>query len=111
MALYLFGKRLQGIMVVAFMKSKPARRQKSPLKGRRGGITCCIPACFNYSRRNAAFSDISSKEHASRVWIEHIKRENFILTSHRVCSVYFEGEKKSYENVHVATVFANCAFE
>ena len=69
--------------------------EKSPSKGRRDGITCWVPECFNNSSGNTEINCIFSQEHALREKsIEHIERENFILTSHRVYSVHFGGGKK-----------------
>ena len=66
---------------------------------------------LNNSRRNAEANYIFPKEPALREkWIEHIKRENCTLMSHRVCLAHFEGGKKSYMN-SVLTVFADCSFE
>lgn len=85
--------------------------EKSLLKGRNGGITCCVSTRFNNSRRNAEFNYIFPKEPALREkCIELIESESFSLTSHRVCSAQFEGGRKNYMN-NVATVHADCAFQ
>jgi len=113
MVLSLSDTRLQ--VQPRFTKSKIADdlrgNEKWSSKERRGGITCCLPECFNNSRRKTQVNYIFPKEPALREkCIELIESESFSLTSHRVCSAQFEGGRKNYMN-NVATVHADCAFQ
>ena len=66
-----------------------------------GGITCCVPHCFNNSKRNKelSFYVIPKDKTLRKVWLSKISRKDFIPTkSHRVCSSHFEGGKKTYTN-------------
>lgn len=66
-----------------------------------GGITCCVPQCFNNSKRNSelSFYVIPKDPDLRKRWLINISRKNFKPTSsHRVCSAHFEGGKKTYMN-------------
>ncbi len=66
-----------------------------------GGITCCVPLCYNNSKRNKElqFYVIPKDAVLRRKWLAMISRKNFVpSTSHRVCSAHFEGGKKTYMN-------------
>ena len=79
--------------------------------GGSGGFTCCVPNCFNNSKRNRnisfyAFPNGKSKEKQllKKRWIHFISRKDFKPTAgHRVCSEHFPGGKKTYMN-NVPTV-------
>ena len=71
-----------------------------------GGITCCVPHCFNNSKRNKelSFYVIPKEKNLRKLWLSKISRKNFTpSTSHRVCSEHFVGGKKTYMN-NVPTV-------
>eukprot|EP00794_Sanderia_malayensis_P005136 gene5136-biopygen4188 len=66
-----------------------------------GGITCCVPLCYNNSKRNKElqFYVIPKDAVLRKKWLAMISRKNFVpSTSHRVCSDHFEGGKKTYMN-------------
>ena len=79
--------------------------------GGSGGFTCCVPNCFNDSKRNRnisiyAFPNGKSKEKQllKKRWIHFISRNDFKpMVGHRVCSEHFPGGKKTYMN-NVPTV-------
>ena len=55
--------------------------ENSPLKVRSFSIICCVPECFNNSRKNAKVNFIFPKEIALREkWIENIEREKLKVT-------------------------------
>ena len=71
-----------------------------------GGITCCVPHCFNNSKTNKelSFYVIPKEKNVRKLWLSKISRKNFTpSTSHRVCSEHFVGGKKTYMN-NVPTV-------
>ena len=66
-----------------------------------GGITCCVPMCYNNSKRNPGLSFyVIPKDQALRKkWLLMISRKDFKPSiSHRVCSAHFTGGRKTYEN-------------
>ena len=66
-----------------------------------GGITCCVPLCYNDSKRNKTlkFYVIPKDPALRKKWLAMISRKNFLPSaSHRVCSAHFEGGKKTYLN-------------
>ena len=70
-------------------------------KSKGGGITCCVPHCYNNSQRNPNLSFyVIPKDPAQRKkWLIKISRKDFVPSiSHRVCSDHFVGGKKSYMN-------------
>ena len=80
-----------------------------PTKSRSGGVggyTCCVPGCYNNSKkqRNVSFHTFpngksSEKKLLRKKWINLISRKDFVPTSgHRVCSEHFKGGKKTYLN-------------
>ena len=72
-----------------------------------GGFTCCVPGCFSNSKRDLTLSFYGfpkEKKLRSR-WLHKISRKNFSpSTGHRVCSLHFEGGKKTYMN-NVPVIF------
>ena len=67
----------------------------------RGGFTCCVPYCFNNSKKNKSLSfyRIPKEKNLRRIWLHKISRENFKPTDgHRVCSSHFLDGKKTYMN-------------
>ena len=74
--------------------------------GGSGGYTCCIPGCFNNSKRENHLSfyhfpnGISKdKQLLRKRWINMVSRKDFKPTlGHRVCSEHFVGGKKTYMN-------------
>ncbi|CAB3998936.1 THAP domain-containing 11, partial [Paramuricea clavata] len=66
-----------------------------------GGITCCVPNCFNNSIRNKelSFYVIPKDSNLRKKWLHMLKRKNFVpSSSHRVCSAHFVGGTKTYMN-------------
>ena len=66
-----------------------------------GGITCCVPNCFNNSVRNKelSFYVIPRDNRLRNEWLHMLRRKNFVpSSSHRVCSVHFVGGRKTYMN-------------
>jgi len=66
-----------------------------------GGITCCVPLCYNNSKRNPNLSwYVLPKDRTLRKkWLHKISRVDFKpSSSHRVCSAHFLGGKKTYMN-------------
>ena len=71
-----------------------------------GGFTCCVPRCFNNSKRDKhlKFYQFPSGTRAEKVelrkkWISLISRKDFTPTEgHRVCSEHFPGGQKTYMN-------------
>ena len=67
----------------------------------RGGFTCCVPHCFNNSKKDKALSfyRIPKDKTLRKVWLHKISRKDFEPTDgHRVCSAHFVGGKKTYMN-------------
>ena len=68
-----------------------------------GGFTCCIPLCYNNSKRNRnlkfyRFPSGSQPEKIQlrRKWLSLISRQGFNPTEgHRVCSEHFADEQKT----------------
>ena len=66
-----------------------------------GGITCCVPHCYNNSKRNKelSFYVIPKDKALRKQWLVNISRKDFKATNlHRVCSSHFVGGKKAYMN-------------
>ncbi|XP_013403344.1 uncharacterized protein LOC106168719 [Lingula anatina] len=71
-----------------------------------GGSMCCVPGCFNNTKRDRNFSFYAfPKDPKERgIWIDNIGRAGNTgkfskfepAKHHRVCSAHFEGGKKSY---------------
>ena len=79
-----------------FIKSKSVGR----------GFTCCVPQCYNNSKRDKdlSFYVIPKDKELRKIWLSKISRKNFIpTTAHRVCSAHFKDGKKTYMN-NVPTV-------
>ena len=78
----------------------------SKRRGGTGGFTCCVPNCFNNSKKhiNVSFYAFPTgkgkeKEDLRKRWIHLIHRKDFRPTGgHRVCSEHFEGGRKTYMN-------------
>ena len=63
------------------------------------GFTCCVPGCYNNSKRNKelSFYRIPKDELQRKIWLHKISRKNFVPTDgHRVCSSHFTGGRKTY---------------
>ena len=80
-----------------------------PTKSRSGGVggyTCCVPGCYNNSKkqRNVSFHTFpngksNEKKLLRKKWINLLSRKEVVPTSgHRVCSEHFKGGKKTYLN-------------
>ena len=72
-----------------------------------GGFTCCVPGCFSNSKRdvNLSFYGFPKENNLRKRWLHKISRKNFSpSTGHRVCSLHFEGGKKTYMN-NVPVIF------
>ena len=68
---------------------------------RGGGITCCVPHCYNNSkkRKELSYYVIPKEPVLRKKWLSMRSRKNFLPTkSHRVCSEHFIGGKKTYMN-------------
>ena len=66
-----------------------------------GGITCCVPLCYNNNKRNneLSFYVIPSEKTLRQKWLNAISRMDFKPTAyHRVCSAHFVGGRKTYTN-------------
>ena len=74
-----------------------------------GGITCCVPLCYNNNLRNRDLSFYCIPSQAKypdlrKKWLSAISRKdekgkNFVPSRyHRVCSAHFAGGKKTYMN-------------
>ena len=74
---------------------------EKPKSYKTGGFTCCVPQCYNNSKVNKdlSFYVIPKDPELRKKWLHKISRKNFNpTTGHRVCSVHFEGGKKTYTN-------------
>lgn len=74
---------------------------------RGGGFTCCVPGCFSNSKRdvNLSFYGFPKEKNLRKRWLHKISRKNFSPSSgHRVCSLHFEGGRKTYMN-NVPVIF------
>ncbi len=66
-------------------------------KSLRGGYTCCVPGCYNNTKKNKEFSfhKFPKDKVLKEKWINAIKRKEFVSSdSHRVCSKHFNGGRK-----------------
>ena len=66
-----------------------------------GGITCCVPECYNNNKRNKdlSFYVIPADKTLRKKWLNAISRKDFKVTPyHRVCSAHFSGGRKTYLN-------------
>ena len=71
-----------------------------------GGFTCCVPLCFNNSKRNRnlKFYRFPSGSQPDKIqlrkkWLSLISRQRFDPTAgHRVCSEHFPDGQKTYMN-------------
>lgn len=81
--------------------SPPAQETRSSSGG---GITRCVPNCFNNSRRNKelSFYVIATNPELRKNWLHNISRKNFIpSSSHHACSAHFvRGIKIYMKNIH-----------
>ena len=80
-------------------------------KNKGGGYTCCVPLCYNNSKRNRdlSFYVIPSEKKLRKEWLRMISRKDFKPTSgHRMCSAHFEGGVKTYSN-NVPTIVPKMA--
>ena len=62
----------------------------------RDGYTCCVPGCYNNTKKNRELSYKFPREKVTRdKWINATKRKAFIPTDHHlVCSQHFKGGEK-----------------
>jgi len=75
--------------------------QSLDLTTSRGGFTCCVPGCFNNSKKDQtlSFYRIPKDKTLRKAWLHKISRKDFRPTDgHRVCSDYFVGGKEGYMN-------------
>ena len=67
-----------------------------------GGFTCCVPLCYNNSKKHKdiRFYVIPKDAQLRAIWLSKISRKGFDppKDGHRVCSAHFKGERKTYEN-------------
>ena len=77
-------------------------------KSEPGGFTCCVPGCFNNSKKHKgqfSFYSFPADKNLRKKWLHKVSRKNFRPnTGHRVCSAHFEGGSKTYSN-NLPTVF------
>ena len=81
-------------MLVLLRSGEAALKGK---KAQRGGYTCCVPSCYNNTKkdRELSFHKFPREKVLRNVWINAIKRKDFVPTEHhRVCSQHFGGGKK-----------------
>ena len=74
---------------------------EKPKSYKTGSFTCCVPQCYNNSKVNKDLSFYVIPKHPElrKKWLHKISCKNFNpTTGHRVCSVHFEGGKKTYTN-------------
>ncbi|XP_057298372.1 uncharacterized protein LOC130629250 [Hydractinia symbiolongicarpus] len=74
---------------------------QTPKSSKGGGFTCCVPLCYNNSKRNPelSFYVIPKDEKLRQIWLGKISRKDFKPSvAHRVCSAHFVGGKKTYMN-------------
>ena len=84
--------------------SRPRHTKRK--SGGAGGYTCCVPGCYNNSKKQKGLSfhvfpagKSKEKRLLRKRWIHFISRKDFVPTSgHRVCSEHFQGGKKTYLN-------------
>ena len=73
-----------------------------------GGFTCCVPGCFNNSKKHKgqfSFYKFPADKKLRKKWLINISRKDFSpKLGHRVCSSHFEGGTKTFLN-NVPTVF------
>ena len=76
--------------------------------GSGGGFTCCVPDCWNNSKRTMgklSFYVFPKDPNLREKWLRNMSMEDFVPTcGHRVCSEHFEGGTKTYLN-NVPTKF------
>ncbi|KAI5943089.1 THAP domain-containing protein 11 [Manis javanica] len=78
------------------------------------GFTCCVPGCYNNSHRDKAlhFYTFPKDAELRRLWLKNVSRAGVSgcfstfqpTTGHRLCSVHFQGGRKTY-TVRVPTIF------
>ena len=78
------------------------------------GFTCCVPGCYNNSHRDEAlhFYTFPKDAELRRLWLKNVSRGGISgcfstfqpTTGHRLCSVHFQGGRKTY-TVRVPTIF------
>ena len=71
------------------------------------GFTCCVPGCFSSSKRdlNLSFYGFPKEKKFVEMLVAQNIEEKFLpSTGHWVCSLHFEGGKKTYMN-NVPVIF------
>ncbi|XP_043937999.1 THAP domain-containing protein 11 [Protopterus annectens] len=78
------------------------------------GFTCCVPGCYNNSHRDKAlhFYTFPKDAELRKQWLKNVSRTGVNgcfstfqpTTGHRVCSVHFQGGRKTY-SIRVPTIF------
>ncbi|XP_038624106.1 THAP domain-containing protein 11-like [Tachyglossus aculeatus] len=78
------------------------------------GFTCCVPGCYNNSHRDKAlhFYTFPKDAELRRLWLKNVSRAGVNgcfstfqpTTGHRLCSVHFQGGRKTY-TVRIPTIF------
>lgn len=78
------------------------------------GFTCCVPGCYNNSHRDKALHFYTFPKNAElrKQWLKNVSRTGVNgcfstfhpTTGHRVCSVHFQGGRKTY-SIRVPTIF------
>ncbi|XP_059756637.1 THAP domain-containing protein 11-like [Balaenoptera ricei] len=81
------------------------------------GFTCCVPGCYNNSHQDKAlhFYMFPKDAELRRLWLKNVSRAGVSgcfstfqpTTGHRLCSVHFQGGRKTY-TVWVPTIFPLC---
>ncbi|XP_028912467.1 THAP domain-containing protein 11 isoform X1 [Ornithorhynchus anatinus] len=78
------------------------------------GFTCCVPGCYNNSHRDKTlhFYTFPKDAELRRLWLKNVSRAGVNgcfstfqpTTGHRLCSVHFQGGRKTY-SVRIPTIF------
>ncbi|KAM4614341.1 THAP domain-containing protein 11 [Discoglossus pictus] len=78
------------------------------------GFTCCVPGCYSNSHRDKGlhFYTFPKDPDLRRQWLKNVSRTGVSgcfqtfqpTTGHRVCSLHFQGGRKSY-SIRIPTIF------
>ena len=76
------GGETEGILGSDLTCCEPALKGK---KAQRGGYTCCVPGCYNNTKkdRELSFHKFPREKVLQNVWINAIKRKDFVPTEHQ----------------------------
>ncbi|XP_065658624.1 uncharacterized protein LOC136083146 [Hydra vulgaris] len=97
----LFSQSLTSLFSQNSISLREVEHSEVDFSSTNGGCTCCVPNCFNNSKRNKnlSFYVIPKEKVLRKLWLAKISRKDFSpSSSHRVCSAHFQGNKKTYMN-------------